>query len=132
MYKLLTFYKSSHCQLKTCGLSFIWRTAQNLVELARLGRLLDLLSLDLELRALVLAHRLSVGLLRVDPELAIGLARAGQPLAVCGVGAVVVKVDLVLLGAHQGKGPLGCPTRGTRGGQGQEAIGCAGNVDVCL
>lgn len=132
MYKLLTFYKSSHRQLKSCGLSFSWRTPQNLVELAGLGRLLHLLSLDLELRALVLANGLGVGLLRVDPELAIGLARAGQPLAVCGVGAVVVQVDLVLLGAHQGEGALGGPTRGTRGGQGQEAIGCAGNVDVCL
>lgn len=106
-------------------------SAQNLVEHAGLGGLLDLLGVDPELGALVLAHRLGVGLLRVDPELAIGLARAGEPLAVGGVGAVVVQVDLVLLGADQGEGALGGPARGTRGGQGQEAVGGAGNVDVC-
>lgn len=131
MYKFSSFHKSPLPN------QIIWPVVsssvpnQNLVEDAGLGRLLDLLGVDFEHGALVLAHRLGVGLLRVDPELALGLAGAGQPLLVGGIGAVVVQVDLVLLGADQGKGALGCPTRGTRRGQGQKAVGCAGNVDVC-
>lgn len=111
---------------------FSWVLPKNLEELAGLGRLLDLLGVDPELGALVLANGLGVGRLRVDPEVAVGLAGAGQPLAVGGVGAVVVQVDLVLLGADQGKGALGGAAGGTRGCQAQEAVGRAGDVDVCF
>lgn len=100
IYKFSSFHKSPR------PTQIIWPAVsspvpdQSLVEDAGLGRLLDLLGVDLEDRALILAHRLGVGLLRVDPELAVGLAGAGQPLLVGGIGAVVVQVDLVLLGAH--------------------------------
>lgn len=107
-------------------------TTSSLVEDAALGGLLDLLGVDLEHGALVLADLLAVGLLRVDPVVAFGLAGAGQPLAVGRLGAAIVQVDLVLLGAHQGKGSRGGTAGSTRWCQGQEAIGCAGDVDVCI
>lgn len=130
MYKLLTLQVPIVANPNHVAISPAYYS--DLVEFAGLSGLLDLLSVDPELRALVLAYRLGVGLLWVDPELAIGLAWAGKPLAIRGVGAVVVQVDLVLLRADQGKralrGSAGC----TRRGQGQEAISCAGNIDVCF